>query len=303
MKRQTVDLDGPVHYVDFGGAGPAIVLVHGLGGSHANWLSVAPRLIDHGRVLAIDLAGHGHTPSQGRTARVGANRRLLGCFLDEVAREPAVLIGNSMGGYISLAEAAAEPDKVAGLVLVDPAIPRAPGAGFDARVIAFFAGVLLPGIGAAMMRRRGHRSAEQNVRENLALCCVDPSRVDADVVAAHIALARERVAYGPVVGRDFLDAVRSLTARLVRRRRFYEMVATIQAPALIVQGERDRLVRVEAARALVAARPDWHLEVLDDIGHVPQLEAPARFLGVVEPWLRARASGASINSVDLSINT
>jgi pimeloyl-ACP methyl ester carboxylesterase len=67
------------------------------------------------------------------------------------------------------------------------------------------------------------------------------------------------------------------------------MVATIRAPALIVQGERDRLVRVEAARALAAAHPDWQLEVLDDVGHVPQLEAPARFLAIVEPWLRAHA--------------
>ncbi len=290
MERRTVDLDGPVHYADFGGNGRAIVLVHGLGGSHANWLAVAPRLAAHGRVLAIDLAGHGRTLSLGRTAEVGANRRLLGRFLEEVAREPAVLVGNSMGGYISLAEAAAEPDKVAALVLVDPAIPRVPGAGFDARVIAFFAGVLLPGIGGALMRRRARRGPERTVRDTLALCCVDPSRVDAEVVAAHIALARERAGYGPVVGRDFLAAVRSLTAELVRRRRFFAMVATIRAPALIVQGERDRLVRVEAARALAAARPDWRLEVLPDVGHVPQLEVPARFLGIVEPWLREHGS-------------
>ena len=78
----------------------------------------------------------------------------------------------------------------------------------------------------------------------------------------------------------------------MRRRRFYAMVAGIRAGALIIQGERDRLVRVEAARALAAARPDWRLEVLDDIGHVPQIEAPRRFLALVEPWLRTRAAGA-----------
>jgi pimeloyl-ACP methyl ester carboxylesterase len=290
MQQRTADLDGAVHYADFGGDGRTIVLVHGLGGSHVNWLAVAPRLASHGRVLAIDLAGHGRTPSLGRTAKVGANRQLLGRFLTEVVREPAVLIGNSMGGYLSLAEAAAEPDKVAGLVLVDPAVPRAPDAGFDRGVVAFFAGVLLPGIGWGLMRRRAHRGPVQNVRDTLALCCVDPSRVDPAVVEAHVALARERAALGPVVGHDFLEAVRSLTAVLIRRRQFYAMVATIRAPALIVQGERDRLVRVEAARALAATRPDWQLEVLDDIGHVPQLEAPTRFLSVVEPWLRAHAS-------------
>jgi len=290
MERRTVDLEGPVHYVDFGGSGRPIVLVHGLGGSHVNWLAVAPRLARLGRVVAIDLAGHGRTPSLGRTATVEANRRLLGRFLDEIAREPAVLVGNSMGGYIVLTEAAAEPDKVAALVLVDPAVPRAPGAPFDRRVLAFFAGLVLPGFGAAMMRRRARLGPEHAVRETLAMCCVDPSRVDQDVVAAHIELARERAGYGSVVGRDFLVAVRSLTARLVRPKRFFAMVETIRAPALIVEGERDRLVRVEAARALAAARPDWQIEVLPDIGHVPQLEAPERFLAVVEPWLRERVA-------------
>jgi pimeloyl-ACP methyl ester carboxylesterase len=57
-----------------------------------------------------------------------------------------------------------------------------------------------------------------------------------------------------------------------------------------VQGRRDRLVRLESARALAASRPDWSIAVLDDVGHVPQLEAPEEFLGVVEPWLRARAA-------------
>jgi pimeloyl-ACP methyl ester carboxylesterase len=99
MQQRIVDLDGPVHYADFGGTGRPIVLVHGLGGSHVNWLGVAPQLAAHGHVLAIDLAGHGRTPSLGRTARVDDNRRLLGRFLETVVGEPAVLVGNSMGGY------------------------------------------------------------------------------------------------------------------------------------------------------------------------------------------------------------
>ncbi len=290
VQHRTVDLDGPVHYADFGGSGRPIVLVHGLGGSHANWLSVGGRLAAHGRVLAPDLAGHGRTRSLGRSARVGANRRLLGRFLDAVAREPAVLVGNSMGGYLSLAEAADEPGKVTSLVLVDPAVPIAPGAGFDWQVFTYFAGVALPLVGGAFMRRRARGGAERIVRDMLAVCCVDPSRVAADVLEAHVELSRERLASGEVPGHAFLVAQRSLMARLVRRRHFYEMVAGIRASALIVQGERDRLVRVEAVRALAAARPDWRLEVMDDVGHVPHLETPQRFLAVVEPWLAAHAA-------------
>lgn len=287
MKSLTVDLDGPVHYVDFGGSGRPIVLVHGLGGSHCNWLPVGKRLAAHGHVLALDLAGHGRTKSLGRTARVGANRRLLGRFIEAVAKAPAVLVGNSMGGYLSMAEAAAEPDRVESLVLVDPAVPNTRIRTWDPIVFAMFAAYALPGPGGALMRWRARKGPEALVRATLELCCVDASLVSAEAVQAHIELARERIANGALVGNDFLAAQRSLMARLLRPRRFYEMVAGIRARALIVQGSEDRLVRVEAARALAARRPDWRFELLEGVGHVPQLEAPERFLEAVEPWLRA----------------
>jgi pimeloyl-ACP methyl ester carboxylesterase len=159
-------------------------------------------------------------------------------------------------------------------------------------VTALFFGMALPIIGGALMLRRARLGPEQGVRDILSLCCVDPSRVAREVYDAHVALARERAPEARMNSRDFLAAQRSLMVRLMRRRRFYAMVATVRASALIVQGKRDRLVRIEAARALAAARPDWRFEVLDDVGHVPQLEAPERFLAVVEPWLRARAVAA-----------
>src|SRR3954466_8517099 len=109
MEERTIDLGGPVHYLDFGGSGKPIVLVHGLGGSAVNWLSVGHALAAHGRVVAPDLAGHGRTRFKGRLAHVAKNRELLSRFLRAVAGEPAVLIGNSMGGYLSIAQAAAEP--------------------------------------------------------------------------------------------------------------------------------------------------------------------------------------------------
>ena len=63
-----VDLDGPLHYLDFGGPadGPLLVCVHGLGGSHVNWVAIGPKLAQTCRVLALDLAGHGRTPLAGR---------------------------------------------------------------------------------------------------------------------------------------------------------------------------------------------------------------------------------------------
>jgi pimeloyl-ACP methyl ester carboxylesterase len=73
MISRTLDLGGPLHYQDFGGTGPTMVLVHGLGGSHLNWMMVGERLARRARVLVPDLAGFGRTPLAGRSASVSAN--------------------------------------------------------------------------------------------------------------------------------------------------------------------------------------------------------------------------------------
>src|SRR5437870_1731680 len=194
MLSRTLDVDGgPVHLADFGGTGPTMILVHGLGGSHANWLAVGPGLAAHARVLAPDLPGFGRTPLAGRSARVRANVELLDRLLDAVDGGPAVLVGNSMGGLIAMMEAAARPEKVAALVLVGPAQPRPRGALLDPAVALTFAAYAFPGVGERFLRwRAAWLGPERLVRQTLALCCADPASVPPDVVAAHVALARER---------------------------------------------------------------------------------------------------------------
>jgi pimeloyl-ACP methyl ester carboxylesterase len=59
----------------------------------------------------------------------------------------------------------------------------------------------------------------------------------------------------------------------------------VQAPVLVLHGELDRLVPVACSRALVASRPDWSLDVLDGVGHVPQIEVPERTASLVLSWL------------------
>ena len=103
-----------------------IVCVHGLGGSAVNWSALAPLLSDRCRLLAPDLAGHGLTRPAGRGTDVPANRALLHQFIEKVPASPVILMGNSMGGMISLLEASAAASAVAGLILVDPALPFRP---------------------------------------------------------------------------------------------------------------------------------------------------------------------------------
>jgi len=289
------DIGGPVHYLDFGGSadGPVIVCVHGLGGAAVNWMAIAPLLTGSGRLLAPDLAGHGLTRPARRGTGVAANRVLLHQFIASVAPGPAILMGNSMGGMISLLEASAAPAAVTGLILVDPALPVVP-ARPDPLAAAMFALYLTPGLGRAVMARRRRLTAEQFVAGVLGLCCVDPSRVPADVVARHLKLADQRFTFASAE-RDFTAALRSVvaTASYPGRRAYRRHIGSITRPVLLIHGTGDRLVPIAVARAAARANPSWSLAEIAGVGHVPQLEAPAETARVITEWLRTAGRGAA----------
>jgi pimeloyl-ACP methyl ester carboxylesterase len=295
MRSDTIDLGGPVHVADFGGPGDPrgsrdrMVLVHGLGGSHANWLAVGPRLAEHFQVVAPDLAGFGLTPPAGRSCSVTANAALLTAYLERFG-QPVVLVGNSMGGLISMLVASRSPHLVERLVLVDPALP-APLRGMpDLMVLGAFATYAIPGLGEAYVRRRAERLGPEGlVRETMRLCTVDIDRIPKDVLEAHFELARRRRAFDHPID-AYLEAARSLVRLLAQRRRVVATMRSITAPTLLLQGDRDRLVDLSAAQAAARTCPSWRFEVFHDIGHVPMLEAPDRF---VESVLRFCAENAA----------
>ncbi|MGH2739071.1 MAG: alpha/beta fold hydrolase [Actinomycetota bacterium] len=292
MLSRTVDLDGPVHYLDFGGNGPAFVLVHGLGGSHPNWLAVGPGLAEHGRTLAPDLVGFGRTPPAGRPMTLGGHLTLLESFLGNVVGGPAILVGNSTGGALSVLLAATRPDLAAGLVLVNPALPVRPRYPSDPLVIKAFAAYGLPGFGASFIRRHRDRlGPEGMVRETLELCCSDVNRVPADVFDAHVAFARERFEM-PWADEAFLKTARSLMRFIFNRPQYHKTVRQITAPTLHIHGAADRLVRIGSARQFARIRPDWTFVSIKGVGHVPMLEAPDRFLEAVSTWLAGRGRAA-----------
>jgi pimeloyl-ACP methyl ester carboxylesterase len=291
-----VDIDGPVHYVDFGGSGPPLLMVHGLGGAAINWMAVGPPLATTHRALALDLAGFGETPLYGRSATVGANASLVHDFVEKVVGEPVLLMGNSMGGHIAVLEAAAHPEAVDSLVLVDPAIPGIHVRRPEPLMLGALAALSIPGLAQRVLDRRIRAfGPEKLVEQTLALVCADPSRVPPEVVAAHVRLTRERDHLGPQNGRAFVQASRSVGLRMASPR-FWSLVAAVKAPTLVVHGSRDRLIPLGAARELARRRPDWQLEVLDGVGHVPMLETPVLFLDALRSWSAFRIASAAAAS-------
>jgi pimeloyl-ACP methyl ester carboxylesterase len=282
-----VDLGVPVHYVDHGGPaeGPLLVMVHGLGGSLVNWAALAPLLTGRCRVLALDLIGFGHTQAGTHSTSVTANQHMLARFLSEVAGGPVILVGNSMGGLITILQAAQHPESVTAAVLIDPALPVKVSSQPDALISASFGMYAVPHLGRAMLRaRRRVRLPEQLAMDILRLCCVDPERVPADVREQLLELARARSEY-PDIDEQFLVAARSLMGILARRSSYLATMAAIRVPVLLLHGEKDRLVTIGASRAAAAANPSWRFEVAPDVGHVPMLEVPEWTAGRILEWL------------------
>ena len=288
-----LDLGVPVHYVDHGGPadGPLLVLVHGLGGSLVNWAALAPLLTDTCRVLAVDLIGFGFTRAGAHSTSITANQRMLARFLGEVAGGPAILVGNSMGGAITILQASRHPETVSAVVLIDPALPVQVGSTPDPLVAASFGMYAVPHLGRAMLRaRRRVRSPEQLAMDVLRLCCVDPGRVPSAVLEQHLEVARARRGY-PDVDKHFLQAARSMMTMLARRSSYLAAMKAIRVPVLLMHGEKDRLVAIGASRAVAAANPSWRFEVAPDVGHVPQLEVPEWTAGHILAWLATEVRG------------
>ncbi|MEP7177492.1 MAG: alpha/beta fold hydrolase, partial [Pseudonocardiales bacterium] len=231
------DFGGPVHWVDFGGPaeGSPIVLVHGLGGSHLNWVLVAPELAERGRVYALDLPGFGLSTSGRRSTSVQANAAILDRFVREIAGGPAVLIGNSMGGMVSLLETDAHPESVAGLVLVDPSVP-VPRQMPDLQVTSQFMIYGVPFIGQRYMARTRNRMTDrQLVQRVINLCFADPSRASADLMDAATALVAYRRTM-PAQDAAFLQAARSLMLMLARPKSYRALLTRIRVPVLFIHG-------------------------------------------------------------------
>lgn len=278
------------HRVEYGGpaGGARIVLVHGLGGSHVNWNRVGPLLARDNRPVALDLAGFGRTPGAGRQASVGANVALVTRFLREETDGDAVLVGNSMGGMISLMVAASAPDLVRGLVLVNPALPQAKGASVDPKVLLQFLAYGIPGTGElALSARLALVPAERRVAETLGLGCADPGRVSAEHVAEEVAMARSRVKTPGNVSAH-LAATRSVMTTMLKTGAYWRAAEAVRCPVLLVHGDRDRLVPFASARAAAKRFPDWSFHPLPDVGHIPHIEAPEELFAAIEDWMEIK---------------
>ena len=281
---QFTDINGPVHYIDYGGAGSAIVMLHGLGASHLNWDRMGPGLAEGARPYAVDLRGFGLTPLAGHTASMENQVELVAEFIQSVGGGSATVFGNSMGGTVAMLLAAAHPELVESLVLFGPGLPPQSHRAFSRQNLMFLGVPLFPGLGeAALKRYTDSVSPQERVEFLMRKMTADPFRIDDYTRGSLIEMLRLRddMEWAPAA---YCQALRSISAVLTKRGSFRRTIHRIAAPTLIIHGVLDETVPIESGEWLAKERPDWKFAPLLDCGHVPHIELPRRSLDIYRRW-------------------
>lgn len=288
---------GPVDGGADGAPRERALYVHGLGGASTNWTDLAALLAVRVDGWAVDLPGFGHSnpPARARYTVRGHVRAVVD-VLEHVRRQPGEaqgrpvhLLGNSLGGLVSLLVAARRPDLVGTLTLISPAMPvyRVPPAFSRALLL-----LLLPGAMTLAERRLAGVTPEQNVRNMIRMCFGRPDEVPRERVEQAVEEMRTR-AEQPWADRALAGSMRGLITSYLRvgRANAWRAARALPQPTLVVWGDRDRLVDPALAPRLAAAVPDSRLRVLEGVGHVAMLEAPEPTARAVLGLLEARTAG------------
>ena len=283
--RRTIDLSGPVVYRDYGGDGlPPAVMVHGIGGAGINWMLLAPLLTGSFHVMALDLPGFGESPLAGRGAGLDAQRDLVARFVEATGEAPALVIGHSMGGLITMLLCASRPDLAHHAVLFDPAFPptSSPAPGLPGRVLDVLSSAppIAGRLGGLMVRARGGRTVVvQSFRET----SVDGAALPAPFVEAHVAAEEARMRRaGAYVG--YMQAWRWFRDNFRDQAGLEAMIQPNPVPTMLLHGNSDRVVLPEAARRLSQLHPSWQTHFMDGVGHNPNFEAPEVSARLILDW-------------------
>jgi pimeloyl-ACP methyl ester carboxylesterase len=252
------------------------VFIHGLGGSAHNWTEFAGVLRDRLAVEALDLPGHGRSgPAPRSDYSLQAHADLVIAYLVQSGRGPVHLVGNSMGGAVSVLVAAQRPDLVRTLTLISPAVPDNRIRAFPLRNDPRAALLAIPGLGELALRQMDRKySVETRVAGTIAMCFADRKRYPAERLREAAEEARARRAM-PWANTAFLRSMRGLaSAQFVRGRVGWATLRKITAPTLVLWGDTDRLVAPDLAPYVAAAIPDSRLLVMNRIGHTAMMEDP-----------------------------
>lgn len=261
-----------------GGGEQQVILLHGLGGTKASFFGTVSALSGRHTVHAIDFPGFGDS-SKPATAPYDAEwfAQCAREFMDALGIERAHLVGNSMGGRVAIEMGFLEPDRVASLSLLAPALALR-----RRRHLVPLVRLLRPRLAAIP-----HPIVSAIVRDQANNLFADSDRIDREMLdlgceefCRRYRSASSRIAFYAAARNIYLDSP-------FGERGFWTRLAALDPPSLFVFGDSDRLVPAAFSRHVCEVLPDARCAVLDRCGHVPQLEWPQQTHALIREQIGA----------------
>jgi pimeloyl-ACP methyl ester carboxylesterase len=282
-ETKIVEIHGERVAVRDEGEGEALLLIHGMAGSSQTWRAIMPQLAKKYRVIAPDLLGHGESSKPRTDYSLGAFAVGLRDLLDELEVDSATIVGHSLGGGIAMQFLYQHPDYCRRLILISSG-GLGPDVGWILRLLAApGAELVMPVIAPTPVLRAGN-----SVRGWLSGLGLRSPR-GAEIWNAYSSFSDRQT-------RDaFLRTLRSVvdyrgqSVSALNRLNLRE-----DLPTLAIWGEKDNIIPVDHAYSALEARPDCRLEVLPDVGHFAQVEAPIEVAELIDDFISTTTESSAV---------
>lgn len=276
MSTRTIEVEGlPTRiHVEGDPEAPPVVLLHGITRSLNDWDPQFPLLKGDHRVISLDMHGFGYSQRRPEPASLTALARGVLATLDALdERRPVHLMGNSLGGSVSLHVQGLDPDRVASVTLVN-------SAGFGKEVTYLLRMLAIPRVGEVILNKP-NRVGLTHIERNL---YYDRSLATRERVSHALTLAKL-----PGSAQFMAELLPTLGSfRGVHDQWRDEMVASLtahQRPTLIVWGANDRILPAHHLEAARTAFPHARSHMFANCGHCPQIERPEAFAALAREFV------------------
>ncbi|MEP6343072.1 MAG: alpha/beta hydrolase [Maricaulaceae bacterium] len=262
-----------VHYRDQGPKdAPAIIMIHGMSSHLQTWEPLIAQMGDTYRILSLDLPGFGLTgPNPTGDYGPTVYTQAVLTVMDEAKIDKAIIVGNSMGGWTAWRMGLSHPERVKGLVLLDPW--GAPGENNEKSNLAFK--LMASPIGRALMP---HFTPKSIVKQSILQSVEKDEIVTDEMVERYYELTRY-----PGNRQATIDAMK-VTDDLSA----WSNINTLKSPVLIIWGREDQLIDVSRSEAFAAELEGEVIIIYDNVGHLPMEEVPADVARDIKSWWNAQ---------------
>jgi pimeloyl-ACP methyl ester carboxylesterase len=258
------------------GAGPVLLLVHGIASNAETWLPSIPLLARQYTVIAPDLPGHGDSDKPPGDYSLGSLASTLRDLLVVLGHERATIVGHSLGGGVAMQFSYQFPERTERLVLVS-------SGGLGNAVSPLLRAASLPGAELFVAATVAPIAATGRlVATGLRKLGLEPAADIAEVARGFASLA------DPPTRTAFLDTLRSVVGPAGQRVNATNRLYLAEGlPTLLVWGERDPIIPVRHGRRAHEMLPGSRFVAFPESGHMPQVDAPHQFADVLLDFLSA----------------